>query len=91
MKIPSDITREDVLKALADLDTGVAHRWGKSSKFDLVFDGKHYSPKAVLGLTISRLRGIDQHAISFSGGSGTNSALQRLGFEIVEKNPREER
>lgn len=91
VKIPSDLTREHVLQALSSLDAGIHHKWGKSRKFDLVHDGKHYSPKAVLGLAICNLRKLDQYACDFSGGEETNSVLQKLGFTIVEKNPYDER
>lgn len=91
MKIPKEIEREHVLKALADLDAGIQRRWGKSRKYDLVHEGKSYSPKAVLGLAICILRSLDQYAFDFSGGDETNSVLQNLGFKIVEKNPYDER
>ena len=39
-----------VLKALADLDGGIEHSFGKPTKFELVHDQKRYAPKAVVGI-----------------------------------------
>ena len=50
MPIPDAITREHVLNALADLDAGVEHPFGESTKFDLIHDGNRYPPKAVIGI-----------------------------------------
>jgi hypothetical protein len=91
VKIPSEINCEHVLQAMAKLDAGIQHRWGKSRKYDLIHEGKRYSPKAVLGLAICNLKGLDQYAFDFSGGDETNSVLQKLGFQIVEKNPYDDR
>jgi len=91
LKIPDNIKREHVLQALSEIDAGLHHRWGKSRKYDLVHKGKRYAPKAVLGLAICKLKGIDQYSFDISGGDETNSVLQTLGFAIVEKNPYDER
>lgn len=87
MGIPKDLTRENVLKAIANLDGGVSIRWTKSRKYDLVYEGKHYAPKAVLGLAIYIAKHCDPYSLNFDGGVPTNLALQELGFEIVSKNP----
>jgi hypothetical protein len=88
MGIPKDLTREHVLQAIADLDGGMSVRWGNSRKYDLAYEGKYYSPKAILGLAICHYRkSTDQYAFDFSGGNETNEVLKALGFEIVSKNP----
>jgi hypothetical protein len=43
--IPKGLTREHLLKALADLDAGIDHDFGKPTKYELVYDGKCYAPK----------------------------------------------
>ena len=53
MAIPSDLNRDHVLKAIADIDSGVSHMFGQSCKYELMHEGRMYSPKAVLGLAIS--------------------------------------
>lgn len=85
MAIPKGITRDHVLQAIADLDAGVVVRWGKSRKYDLVFQGKYYSPKAVLGRAICHLKNVEDYPNNFDGGDPTNGVLQDLGFEIVER------
>jgi 5-methylcytosine-specific restriction protein B len=87
MGIPKDLTREHVLQAIADLDAGTSVRWGKSRKYDLVFEGKQYAPKAVLGCAICIAKQCDPYSLDFDGGDPTNLTLQELGFEIVLKNP----
>ena len=52
--IPKGLTREHVLRALADLDAGVEHRFGAPTGFELVHEGKRYPPKAVIGLACVR-------------------------------------
>lgn len=85
MKIPSTLTHEEVVRTLVAIDAGFKHRWGRSKKYDLVHDGKRYSPKAVLGVTVARLLRKDEFYFDFSGGEETNSVLRRLGFVIVER------
>ena len=90
MGIPKDLTREHLLQAIADLDSGKQTRWSKSRKYDLAYEGKYYPPKAVLGLAICHHKQLDQYAFDFSGGETTNSVLRGLGFEIVSKDPYEQ-
>jgi hypothetical protein len=85
MKIPSTLTHDEVVKTLVALDAGFTHRWGKSKKYDLIHDGKRYSPKAVLGVTLARILRKNEFYFGFSGGEETNSVLRNLGFEVVER------
>ena len=55
MRIPKDLKREHVLKAIEDLDNGVPSLFGPSRKFDLEYEGRRYPPKAVLGGAMSHL------------------------------------
>jgi hypothetical protein len=48
--IPPGLPREHVLLALADLDAGESHPFGTPTRYELVFEGKRYAPKAVVGL-----------------------------------------
>jgi hypothetical protein len=54
--IPKGLTREHLLKALADLDAGIDHDFGKPTKYELVHDGKSYAPKAAIGIAFRHLR-----------------------------------
>lgn len=84
MKIPKELTREHVLKAIEDLDRGMPEGFSASKKYDLEFEGRRYPPKAVLGLAMSHLLG---HPVGnyFDGGETTNKPLRGLGFVIIKK------
>ena len=53
--IPKGLTREHVLRALADLDAGVGHHFGSPTGYELVHGGRRYPPKAVVGLAVITL------------------------------------
>jgi hypothetical protein len=86
--IPPGLTREHILLALAELDRGTTHPFGEPTGYELIHEGKHYAPKAVVGLgcrhSIGRLLTPDE----FSGGEGPGQAnflLRKLGFTVVRK------
>jgi putative restriction endonuclease len=85
--IPDGITREDVLAAIQKLDAGVEHGFGPSLKYDLIFEGRRYPPKAVLGLAAERLAGRVLDPSEFTGGESSKSTriLRDLGFDVAPK------
>ena len=87
--IPKGLTREHVLKALADLDTGFGRDlFGEARSYELVHEGKRYAPKAVIGIAARYLTGEILHLTQFSGGEQPGQAnyeLRKLGFQVVEK------
>jgi hypothetical protein len=86
--IPAGLTREHVLKALAELDAGVEHPFGTPTKFEVVHGGKRYAPKAVIGLACRHLLGQIRQPDEFSGGEApgqANFVLRKLGFTVVGK------
>lgn len=85
--IPAGITAADVLGALKRLDAGEDHGFGESTGYDVDYDGKRYSPKAVVALAAERLLGRILSHKEFSGGhhSQCNTLLRALGFEVVAK------
>lgn len=86
--IPTGLTREHVLKALADLDAGIDHEFGRPTGYELLHDGKRYPPKAAIGIAFRHLTGEILHHSKFSGGEAPGQAnyeLRRLGFQIVSK------
>lgn len=86
--IPRGLTRDHVLRALADLDAGVVHSFGEPTKYELVHGGKRYAPKAVIGLACRYLTGTILSHKQFSGGDApghANHVLRRLGFTVVSK------
>ena len=77
-----------MLKALSYLNSGDAPKgFGNSIKFDLVNEGRHYPPKAVLAKAYEiEFEGLEL-ANDFTGGSETKcfEILRKLKFTIVEK------
>jgi hypothetical protein len=86
------VTREDVTAALAEYDrTGPqaffsAHGFGPTTTYDLVWEGRRYPPKAVLGTAYELATGQRLAPGDFEGGkSGAVKVLGQLGFTIEEK------
>ena len=86
-RIPTGITRNDILHALADLNAGIEHRFAESIKYDVVHEGKRYPPKAVVGLAARRILGEALGPSDFSGGRGSKCfrVLEGLGFVVEAK------
>jgi putative restriction endonuclease len=86
--IPEGLTREHVLRAIADLDTRPEHSLGEPTGYELWHEGRPYPPKAVVGFAYRHLAGRVLRPDEFSGGEAAgqaNHVLRRLGFEVVEK------
>src|ERR1051325_1370238 len=86
--IPPGLTREHVLRAIADLDAGADHPFGQPTKFELEHESKRYPPKAVVGLACRYLLGKMRLPEEFSGGEApgqANFVLRRRGFSMVKK------
>jgi 5-methylcytosine-specific restriction protein A len=85
--IPAGITRDHVIKAIADFDGGVSHDFDPSTRYDLVHEGLRYLPNAIVGLAARYVAGQPLTPKDFSGGvaSTCNRMLQELGFEVVTK------
>ena len=86
--IPKGLTREHVYQALADLDAGIEHAFGRPTGYELVHEGKRYPPKAVIGIAFRHLTGAILHHRQFSGGEApgqANFVLRSLGFQVERK------
>ena len=89
MALPDTLTREHVEQAIAQLDEGAQHPFGASTDYDLVFRGKAYPPKAVVGLAASLATGRVFGPSDFSGGESpgqANAVLRSLGFTVERRN-----
>lgn len=86
-KIPDGITQEHLLAAIADLNSGVPHRFGESTGYDVLHEGRRYPPKAVVGLAAGKILGEPLGPYDFRGGLGTKcfAVLENHGFTIVSK------
>ena len=84
---PDHLTRSHILDAIRDLDAHVKHRFGPSTTYDLVHEGKHYPPKAVYGLAAGKLTGKALGPKDFKAGARALCfrILQRNGFLIILK------
>jgi 5-methylcytosine-specific restriction enzyme B len=81
------ISRQDILDAIAALDRGEPHAFGPSTFYDLLEGGRRYPPKAVVGLAARRALGRALRPDEFSGGqdSWAFRLLRDRGFKIVQK------
>jgi hypothetical protein len=89
MTIPDNITKQDVLDAMARIGTDPS-RWpfrSQSTGYDIVHPqtGDRYPPKLVLSEAAQIATGGELSRRTFSGGERTNRRLEDLGFKIVPK------
>ena len=52
--IPAGLKQQHVLTALADLDGGADHPFGGPTRYELIHEGKHDAPEAVVGPLAAR-------------------------------------
>ncbi len=86
--IPAGLTQDHVLRALAELDAGAVHPFGKSTGYELLHNNQRYAPKAVIGLACRYSIGRLLQPEEFSGGEApgqANFVLRKLGFTIIKK------
>jgi hypothetical protein len=85
--VREQITREDLLEAIVELDHGTSHGFGRSVHYDVLHEDRRYPPKAVVGLAARRSLGRPLRPDEFSGGEDSWSfrVLRKRGFTIVPK------
>ena len=85
--LPSSISRESVLEAIAKFNKGVEHGFADSTKYDLVHEGRSYPPKAILGLALEISNGDQWGPEDFSGGINSKCVrlLELAGFSVESK------
>src|SRR4051812_26712783 len=83
--IPTGITREHVLSAIAYLRRNGVPRHRESRDFDVVYEGERFPPKYVIALACEHGVGRKLDSEEFGGGPETNGFLQKLGFTVVTK------
>jgi hypothetical protein len=84
-----DVTRDDVLRAMQEYDRlgpqgfFSAHGFAPTTTYDLVWDERHYPPKAILGTAYEFATGERLSSGDFEGGkSGAVRVLGKLGFTV---------
>jgi copper chaperone CopZ len=81
--IPKNLSREHVLRAIKEIDKIEIPRGRRATKFTLMYKGREYPPKYVVGLASKYASGAELSPKEFSGGAEVNSCLLRLGFKVV--------
>jgi hypothetical protein len=91
-KIRSNVTHSDVLRAIKEFDRlgpeafFAAHGYGPSRTYELVWRGRRYPHKALLGTAYEFATGHRLNPGDFEGGKvGAVSVLEDLGFTLEAK------
>jgi hypothetical protein len=91
-KLRDDVTRDHVLRAIKEYDLlgpekfFAVHGFGASRSYELVWEGKRYPHKAVLGTAYELATGHRLEPGDFEGGkAGAVAVLQKLGFTVEAK------
>ncbi len=80
--LPGKITKEHVLKAAEHVKKKRIELI-PSTKYSVLIDGDHFPPKDILRYAHEQVNG--EHLWKYSGGEPTNRYLRDMGFEITEK------
>ena len=85
--LPTNISREELLDAFRLFDLGHPHPFGPSTDYDVLYAGKRYPPKAIVGIAASQKEGRPLGPSEFRGGRGTwcFKVLTNSGFIIIPK------
>jgi hypothetical protein len=91
-RLRADVTRDDVVRAISEYDRlgperfFSEHGFGPSRSYELVWDGRRYPHKAVLGTAYELATGERLGSADFEGGkSGAVAVLTKLGFAVEAK------
>jgi 5-methylcytosine-specific restriction protein A len=83
--IPVNISTENILEAIGQVDADGVPAKRQSTKFILKHNDKFYPPKYVLSLSNVFANGQELSSDDFSGGDESNTFLEARGFEIIPK------
>ena len=70
--IPKNLTRQDILQAIKEVDATVIPLDRHSTKWSVLYDGKHYPPKYLVSIANIFRNGEEWHQSKFSRGPETN-------------------
>ena len=86
------VTRADVLRTIKEYDRlgpqrfFSEHGFAPTTTYELVWEKRHYPPKAILGTAYEFATGERLGSSDFEGGkTGAVRVLGRLGFTVQEK------
>lgn len=81
--IPTNISREHILKAIQYVDTCGIPKSRLSRKHSVKYNGRLYPPKYLISIANKYANDTELEPTCFSGGYEANSYLEKLGFIIV--------
>ena len=88
------VSRTDVVRAIREYDRlgpqgfFSAHGFAPTTTYDLVWDGRRYPPKAILGTAYEFATGQRLASGDFEGGkTGAVKVLGNLGFTVEPRRP----
>lgn len=86
-RLPNQIPRDAIVQAIREFENGASHSFGPSTFYDLLYEGRRYPPKAILGLAATAATGRSYGPYDFSGGLDSKcfKILWEAGFEIIFK------
>lgn len=87
MKLPENIRRERILKAIQKIREEGVPDHAQSSTYDVVYEEERFPPKLVMAYANIFANGEELDRRNFEGGRGTECfrILEENGFRIVEK------
>ncbi len=87
MKLPKNITKDHLLKAIEKIDKDGIPKDGASLYYDVVYNGKHYPPKVIVSYANIFANGKELDRNSFEGGKDTPcfKLLENNDFEIIKR------
>ncbi len=88
MNLPTNITKEHIIKAIEKIDLEGIPSDGQSKYYDLEYNGKKYPPKLIVSYANIYANGLELDRNSFNGGENTTAfkLLEKEGFNIIQKN-----
>lgn len=86
-RLPDRLSRESIIDAIRAYDAGVSHEFADSRLYDVLFEGRRYPPKAIVGIAASYIVGSQFTPQDFSGGvkSKCVKLLTDQGFKVIGK------
>jgi hypothetical protein len=83
--IPENITHDNIIQALNEIDELGDPRDRESTEYYLEFNGRRYPPKVVISVANKFASGQQLDSSTFGGGEETNAFLSVRDFKIVNK------
>lgn len=86
-RLPDRLSRESIIDAIRAYDAGVNHEFAGSRLYDVLFEGRRYPPKAIVGIAAGSITGTRFTPQDFSGGVKSKCVrlLTDQGFEVIRK------